>query len=72
MSYELGVDLGTTYTAAAVHRGDRTSIVELGNRAASIPSVIFLREDETILTGEAANRRGVTEPGRPSSSGKCS
>ncbi|MEM9611291.1 MAG: Hsp70 family protein, partial [Actinomycetota bacterium] len=64
MSYQLGVDLGTTYTAAAIQRDGRTSVVELGNRAASIPSVIFLREDETILTGEAANRRGVTEPDR--------
>lgn len=63
-AYDLGIDLGTTYTAAATARGDRVEIVGLGNRAASIPSVILLREDETILTGEAANRRAATEPGR--------
>ncbi len=64
MSYHLGIDLGTTYTAAAITRDGHTRIVELGRRSATIPSVIFLREDETILAGDAADRRGVTEPGR--------
>jgi len=64
VGYQLGVDLGTTYTAAAVHRGGASQIVELGNRTATIPSVIFLTDDGTILTGESANRRAVTEPGR--------
>jgi actin-like ATPase involved in cell morphogenesis len=64
MGYELGVDLGTTYTAAATHRDGSVQIVELGNRTATIPSVIFLTENDEILTGEAANRRAVTEPGR--------
>ena len=64
MPYFLGVDLGTTYTAAAIHRDGRTSTVDLGVRTAAIPSVVFLRDDETILTGEAASRRGATEPGR--------
>ncbi len=63
-AYDLGIDLGTTYTAAATARGARVEIVGLGNRAASIPSVILLRDDETILTGESANRRAATEPGR--------
>ena len=64
MPYFLGVDLGTTYTAAAIHRDGRTATVDLGTRTAAIPSVVFLREDETILTGEAASRRGATEPSR--------
>ena len=64
MTYALGVDLGTTYTAAAIHRDGRIEMVTLGDRAASVPSVIFLKEDETILTGEAARRRGLTEPER--------
>ena len=63
-SYSLGIDLGTTFTAAAVHRNGRTDISPLGNRAASIPSLVFLRDDETILTGEAAERRGLAEPAR--------
>ncbi|MDX1692046.1 MAG: Hsp70 family protein, partial [Acidimicrobiia bacterium] len=64
VSYQLGIDLGTTYTAAAVFRDGRARIVELGQRTATIPSVIYLREDETILTGESASRRALTEPGR--------
>jgi len=64
MGYYLGVDLGTTYTAAAVWREGRVEIANLGNRAPVIPSVVFLKEDESVLTGEAANRRGVTQPGR--------
>ncbi len=64
MPYFLGVDLGTTYTAAAIYRDGRTSTVDLGVRTAAIPSVVFLRDDETILTGEAASRRGVGDPGR--------
>ncbi|HYU57180.1 MAG TPA: Hsp70 family protein [Actinomycetota bacterium] len=64
MTYELGIDLGTTYTAAAVQRDGRVEVATLGERAASIPSVIYLREDDEILTGEGANRRGTTEPGR--------
>jgi actin-like ATPase involved in cell morphogenesis len=63
-SYSLGIDLGTTFTAAAVHRNGRTDIAPLGNRAAAIPTLVFLRDDETILTGEAAERRGLTEPTR--------
>jgi actin-like ATPase involved in cell morphogenesis len=63
-SYFLGIDLGTTFTAAAVHRNGRVDISPLGNRAASIPSLVFLRDDQAILTGEAAERRGLAEPTR--------
>ncbi len=61
MGYQLGIDLGTTYTAAAVHRDGRVAVVGLGDRAAVVPSVVFVREDADILTGEAANRRGFEE-----------
>jgi len=64
--YALGIDLGTTFTAAAVWRDGRAEIASLGSRAAVIPSVVLLREDETILTGEAASRRGMSEPHRVS------
>ncbi len=64
--YVVGIDLGTTYTAAAVWRDGRAEIVPLGSRAAAIPSVVLLREDNTVLTGEPANRRGMTEPHRVS------
>ncbi|HEY2997700.1 MAG TPA: Hsp70 family protein, partial [Acidimicrobiales bacterium] len=62
MAYFLGIDIGTTYTAAAVWRDGRYDMVGLGNRAQTIPSVVLLRDDETVLTGEAAARRAATEP----------
>ncbi len=64
VSYQLGIDLGTTYTAAAIHRDDRSTIFSLGDRSAAIPSVVLLRDDGTVLTGDAAERRAVTEPER--------
>lgn len=64
MSYYLGVDLGTTYTAAAIEREGTVEALTLGNRTASVPSVVFLRDDGEILVGEAATRRAVSEPGR--------
>jgi molecular chaperone DnaK len=64
VEYSLGVDLGTTYTAAAVHSGGRAQIVQLGSRRAEIPSLVFLREDGVVLVGDAAERRGALEPGR--------
>lgn len=64
MGYLLGVDLGTTYCAAAVHRNGRTEMVTLGNRASSVPSVAYVREDGEVLVGEAAERRAASDPGR--------
>jgi actin-like ATPase involved in cell morphogenesis len=64
MTYYLGIDIGTTYTAAAVWRAGRFDIASLGNRAPTIPSVVLLRDDQAVLTGEAAVRRAATEPGR--------
>src|SRR3954453_4099125 len=64
MAYVLGIDLGTTYTAVATYRDGRAQIVSIGTRAAAIPSVVFLRQDDAVLTGEAADRRALSEPGR--------
>ena len=64
MGYALGIDIGTTYSAAATARDDRLEIFQLGERAATIPSVIVLRADGEVLTGEAAERRALSEPVR--------
>ncbi|ALG11436.1 Hsp70 family protein [Kibdelosporangium phytohabitans] len=64
MTYPLGVDIGTTYTAAALWREGRVQTVPLGNRANAVPSVLFLRDDGTFVVGEAASRRGITDPDR--------
>nr|WP_052478804.1 Hsp70 family protein [Kibdelosporangium sp. MJ126-NF4]CEL20663.1 Chaperone protein DnaK [Kibdelosporangium sp. MJ126-NF4] len=62
MTYPLGVDVGTTYTAAALWREGRVQTVPMGNRANAVPSVLFLRDDGTFLVGDAASRRGITDP----------
>jgi molecular chaperone DnaK len=62
--YALGIDIGTTYTAAAIFRDGQATTVPLGERADSVPSSLFLREDGVMLVGEAANRRGITDPSR--------
>ncbi|HEX6198255.1 MAG TPA: Hsp70 family protein [Jiangellaceae bacterium] len=64
MTYSLGIDLGTTFSAAATWRDERAEICSLGDRSASVPSVVLLRDDSSFLTGDAAHRRGATEPQR--------
>jgi len=60
-----GIDLGTTFTAAAVARpGGPPEMVSLGPSGASIPSVVYLREDGSIATGTAALQRSAAEPDR--------
>ena len=64
MTYYLGIDLGTTYTAAAIRREARARTVQLGSHGATIPSVVLPREDGEVLVGEAATRRAIAEPHR--------
>ncbi|MDY7086133.1 MAG: Hsp70 family protein [Actinomycetota bacterium] len=64
-SYGLGIDLGTTQTAAAVRDdGGAAEIVRLGGRRAEIPSLVFVKADGSLLIGETAERRGQAEPSR--------
>src|SRR5690606_32806241 len=62
-TWYLGVDLGTTYTAAAVRRGDHSEVVTLGTRSAVEPTVA-VAIDDGLLVGEAAERRAATHPER--------
>ncbi|HEV3226152.1 MAG TPA: Hsp70 family protein [Acidimicrobiales bacterium] len=64
MAWVLGVDLGTTFTAAAVWRDGRAEIITLGTHTAAIPSVVFYRDDGSTISGDAAEHRSVTEPER--------
>ncbi len=65
MSYQLGIDLGTTYSAAAVCRSDgRVEVASLGGRASSVASVAFVGPDGSLVVGEAAQRRALTDPDR--------
>ncbi|PPB49602.1 molecular chaperone DnaK [Arthrobacter pityocampae] len=67
MGYGLSVDVGTSFTAAAVLRTDGDSpgvpqILPLGSRSAAVPTVVYLGADGTRLVGEAAERRGAAQP----------
>jgi actin-like ATPase involved in cell morphogenesis len=62
--YAVGIDLGTTFTAAAVASGGRAEIVALGHTSAVVPSVVLVRADGDVLIGEAAERRASSEPTR--------
>ncbi|PNI07083.1 molecular chaperone DnaK [Arthrobacter sp. AFG7.2] len=69
MSYVLAVDVGTSFTAAAVARFDQGAssspeCLPLGLRGTSVPSVLFFPEEGPLLVGEAAERRGLDSPGR--------
>jgi YVTN family beta-propeller protein len=62
MTYSLGVDLGTTFVAAAVARPTGVEMFTLGDRTVVTPAVVYPCEDGSILTGDAANRRAVIHP----------
>ncbi|MCU1516915.1 MAG: molecular chaperone DnaK [Pseudarthrobacter sp.] len=69
MSYILAIDVGTSFTAAAIARTDRDAppvpeSLPLGLRGTSVPSVLYYPEEGPVLVGEAAERRGLDSPGR--------
>ena len=60
--YALGVDLGTTYTCAAVaDRSGPARVAQLSGTSQTIPSVVSV-SDGSVLAGEAAERRLVSHP----------
>src|SRR6185312_13280630 len=65
MGYALGIDVGTTFSAAAVVRDDgRVEVIKLGGRAASMPSVIVVRADGEMVFGDGAEARSRADPTR--------
>jgi len=62
--YCLGVDLGTTFVAAAICDGSRPEMVTLGGRSVVIPSAVYLDDNDQLLCGEAAAHRSVSDPTR--------
>ncbi len=64
MAYALGIDIGTTFSAAAVALEDGTvELLHIGGRTASIPSVLLVRDSE-VLVGDAAEAAASGEPTR--------
>ncbi len=69
MSYVLAIDVGTSFTAAAILRDDPNAprvpeSLPLGLRGTAVPSVVYYPEEGPILVGEAAERRGLDSPER--------
>ena len=77
MTYVLGLDFGTTFSAAAVAplpdpsaRGragvpaGAARVFTLGNRSGAVPSALLVRADGSFLCGEDAYHRGASEPDR--------
>ena len=64
MTYDIGVDLGTTFTAAAVARESHISLFNLGSSHPLEPSVVFAERDGVLVFGTTAARRGLDEPTR--------
>ncbi|HUP99674.1 MAG TPA: Hsp70 family protein, partial [Aeromicrobium sp.] len=61
MTYTLGVDLGTTFTAASIDDGSGPVPLTLGNGTAAMPSVVAIRDGEPV-TGEAAEEQLRSAP----------
>ena len=68
MDYRLGVDLGTTYTAAAILRGDEPEMVSLGDRELFAPSVIVLNPDGSVPPTTAGEPEAPPAPSTTTSS----
>jgi YVTN family beta-propeller protein len=64
MGYNLGIDLGTTFVAAAVARPGQVEMVTLGDSSVVIPAAVYLRDDGELVAGNVANRRAVSNPDR--------
>jgi actin-like ATPase involved in cell morphogenesis len=69
MNYVLAMDVGTSFTAAALLRigQDASRVPEslpLGLRGTAVPSVVYYPAEGPILVGEAAERRGLDSPER--------
>jgi molecular chaperone DnaK len=60
--YSLGVDVGTTFTAAAAAHAGGCEPLMLGGRSVTVPSVVFIDPSGDMLVGEDAERRGAADP----------
>src|SRR5690242_16469017 len=64
VGYDLGVDLGTTFVAAAIARENRVDMVALGSRSVVAPAVVYVGDGAGLLFGDAADRRALVDPER--------
>ena len=63
-NYQLGIDLGTTFTSVARAEDGAIEVVSLGRNQAVPPAMIFIEDDGTLIHGGLAYRRGASRPER--------
>ncbi len=61
MAYQLGVDIGTTFTAAAIFRDGHVEVASLETHQVTVPTVVFA-DGQQLEFGYAALQRGRTDP----------
>ncbi|KAH0788709.1 cytoplasmic heat shock protein 70 [Histomonas meleagridis] len=54
-SIAIGIDLGTTYTCAAIYSDDELQCIPSLMNNSTIPSMVLIKKDERLLADEAAN-----------------
>ncbi|WP_432842804.1 Hsp70 family protein [Dactylosporangium sp. CA-092794] len=62
--YGIGIDLGTSFVAAAIVQDGSLDMVRLSGQAFAVPSVAYLDERDGLVTGEAADRLSLQSPAR--------
>ncbi len=62
MTYSLGIDLGTTNSAAAIADDQGVRMLSIGHDGPIVPSVIHVTVDGAITFGRAAVRRAEGDP----------
>jgi molecular chaperone DnaK len=58
----VGIDLGTTFSLAALVENGRPVVVRDATGAALVPSCISFHDDGTVLVGSAARARALSDP----------
>jgi actin-like ATPase involved in cell morphogenesis len=61
VGYSLGIDVGTTFTAAAMWRDGRVEVVALETHRVTVPTVVYAAGDE-VAFGDAAVGRMTANP----------
>jgi len=64
VSYSLGIDLGSTFVAAACAKAATVEAVPLGDRSVVTPAAVYLQGNGTLATGEAASKGAMSSPDR--------
>jgi molecular chaperone DnaK (HSP70) len=62
VGHSLGIDLGTTFVAAAVAEDRRAELVPLRDRSAVAHAPVHVGGNGSLTTGDAAARRAVSDP----------